>query len=115
MRCGVPFYSLVLAFIVVSFTASAKLEESSPTVGGYVLPSDAKADAVAGHLNLALVKLGSATFSGVNGDRVWRPLELRFDAGNLRKRDLSRAKKHLDQMFRRMAQGDFEELSLIHI
>ena len=36
-------------------------------------------------------------------------MELRFDAGNLRKRDLARAKKHLDQMFRRIEKKDIQE------
>jgi hypothetical protein len=109
-RCA-NVYSLMVALLLLSGSASAKLEEGAPAVGGYVLASDAKAEVVAGHLNFALVKLGNATFSGANGGRTWRELELRFDAGNLRKRDLSRAKKHLDQMFRRMDQGDFEEAS----
>lgn len=109
-RC-VTVYPLLFASLLLSSLASAKLENESASVGGYILASDNQADAIAGHLSYALVKLGSATFSGDNGSRVWRELELRFDAGNLRKRDLSRAKKHLDQMFRRMAHGDFEEAS----
>ena len=99
----------LLGISMLCTSVSAKDVEAG--VGGYILPEQNGAETIAAHLNFALTKLGQAAFSGDSGGKAWRELELRFDAGNLRKRDLARAKKHLDQMFRRIEKNDIQEAS----
>jgi hypothetical protein len=111
MTCRVSAYLLIVSMMLCGLSASAQSRDDASDVGGYILASDKAVDAIVGHFNFVLVRLGRGIFIGEDGGQSWRELELRFDAGNLRKRDLSRAKKHLDQMFRRMAQGDLQEAS----
>lgn len=105
-----PAFALMLLGSMWLFPAHAVAEDVSG-IGGFILSEQAEAETITAHLNFALTKLGQAAFSDASRGEVWRELELRFDAGNLRKRDLSRAKKHLDQMFRRIEKKDLQEAS----
>ena len=101
-------HRLIAILFLVPLLVSAEGQKGA-RYGGYVLAEDGASEAVAAQLNLAMMKLFAETFSDPEIHDVWLPLELRFDAGQLRKRDRSRAQKHFDEMFRRMAKGEFDE------
>ena len=55
-----------------------------------------------------MIRVATASFKRDEG-RGLGAIGAGFDAGNLRKRDLSRAQKHFDQMVRRIGMGQMDE------
>lgn len=100
---------LVVFLVLPQLGLKAEVIKGVGTVGGLILAEDKPSEHLATQLNFALTKLGETAARSQSNFGPWRHLELRFDAGNLRKRDSGRAKSHLNQTFRRLNKGDFQE------
>ena len=97
-----------LFFVFWSSSVPFALAEAPKKFGGFIIADSPQADRTSTYLNFALMKVMRET--DLNEDDVsWVQLEKRFDAGQLRKRDVSRAQQHFTQMCRLVATNDFEE------